>query len=326
MSRWSNTTEERESFSTATEFPTASDGDADLPILVVGGTDGSGTRVVVQVLQLLGVPFCVDDRESLDVHASKMGGWPMVLSRILRKTKPKQTWKQRLESMDTQTAYSTKQSLSSLMHAYEERTKPLLDSAKYFHKPLPTNVLYGFKAPSTLLLHSLIPTNVRFLHVVRDGRDIALSSNQSPVEKFYQDYYQQADDTRDSIHRSLRLWNDWNYRQSAWSIRIEDLVIHETSRVVQQLAEWVGSPRTSLEVCCIVKHLQENVFIDAIRAHYGKWKSNAEVTKAASQDASTTLRLWGYEPWKSFLKRNREVSQTETECVCTRNLPRTMTM
>jgi hypothetical protein len=32
---------------------------------------------------------------------------------------------------------------------------------------------------------------IKFLHVTRDGRDIAFSGNQSPVRKFYDTYYSQ---------------------------------------------------------------------------------------------------------------------------------------
>ena len=56
----------------------------------------------------------------------------------------------------------------------------------------------------------LIP-NFKFLHVVRDGRDIAFSKNQGPVEKFYNDMYTTNADLHLPItHKAIKLWSDWN--------------------------------------------------------------------------------------------------------------------
>lgn len=53
--------------------------------LIVGGTDGSGTRGVVALLQRLQVPMLVEDGGTLDVHAGYMakGGWPNVVKPVL---------------------------------------------------------------------------------------------------------------------------------------------------------------------------------------------------------------------------------------------------
>ena len=52
-------------------------------MLVVGGSDGSGTRSVVALLEKLGVFMVVDDRGTNDVHAEEMGGWPPVVRPVL---------------------------------------------------------------------------------------------------------------------------------------------------------------------------------------------------------------------------------------------------
>ena len=54
--------------------------------LVVGGTDGSGTRGVVALLQRLKVPMIVEDTGTMDIHASPYmvkGGWPEVVRPVL---------------------------------------------------------------------------------------------------------------------------------------------------------------------------------------------------------------------------------------------------
>ena len=51
---------------------------------MVGGTDGSGTRSIVALLQSLGVRMVIDDTGTNDVHAAVMGGWPPVVLPALK--------------------------------------------------------------------------------------------------------------------------------------------------------------------------------------------------------------------------------------------------
>lgn len=54
--------------------------------LIVGGTDGSGTRGVVALLQRLKVPMVVEDTGTMDIHASPYmvkGGWPEVVRPVM---------------------------------------------------------------------------------------------------------------------------------------------------------------------------------------------------------------------------------------------------
>lgn len=92
-------------------------------------------------------------------------------------------------------------------------------------------VSFGFKAPVAMTLApywaSLEP-HFRLLHVVRDGRDIALSANQGPVTKFYGDMYggkvpkestdtSQKVDYNDKRVKAIRLWSDWNEQVYTWA-------------------------------------------------------------------------------------------------------------
>ena len=157
---------------------------------------------------------------------------------------------------------------------------------------LATNVSFGFKAPVTMLLLPMIqahmyPQGFLYLHVVRDGRDIALSSNQSPVKKFYMTTY--PDDAKARIDQyrnmslvmAMQLWNDWNVHLLEWAtqnmitkttnntklttttttprfdfmvVRSEDFVQGKPEtklRALQQLAHFVGSPLTRDQLCCL---------------------------------------------------------------------------
>ena len=53
-------------------------------LLVVGGTDGSGSRRVVQLLVALGVNVVSEDPETYDIHANVAGGWPIFVKSLLR--------------------------------------------------------------------------------------------------------------------------------------------------------------------------------------------------------------------------------------------------
>jgi hypothetical protein len=59
------------------------------PILVIGGSDGSGTRAVVDTIRELGGIIVADDSETFDIHASEMfhhQGWPGLIRAVLNIT------------------------------------------------------------------------------------------------------------------------------------------------------------------------------------------------------------------------------------------------
>jgi hypothetical protein len=152
---------------------------------------------------------------------------------------------------------------------------------------LATSVSYGFKAPITMVLVPMIqaflyPTGFKYLHVVRDGRDVALSSNQSPLKKFYNFTYPDAPARLAKFRNmtpvlAMQLWNDWNADLLEWAertqmdasssnttttagschfdylvVRSEDFLNVDTKfQAMQRLADFVGSPLTNEELCCL---------------------------------------------------------------------------
>ena len=52
-------------------------------LLVVGGTDGSGSRRAVSLLANLGVKMVSEDFDTFDVHANEIGGWPKLVRPII---------------------------------------------------------------------------------------------------------------------------------------------------------------------------------------------------------------------------------------------------
>lgn len=152
-------------------------------------------------------------------------------------------------------------------------------------------VKYGFKAPVAMTLlpywvHLL--SSSMFIHVLRDGRDIAFSANQGPVQKFYSDMYRSNKEVmqlKPSV-KSVKLWSDWNtdaYHFSKsitqnidnkldkiWAdseigerskrafgyfqLHSEDLVsLNRQVRfaAIYHLAQFVGSTISNDELCCL---------------------------------------------------------------------------
>jgi len=147
---------------------------------------------------------------------------------------------------------------------------------------------------------------LKFLHMIRDGRDLAFSGNQSPVNKFYDTFYDgnpyspNVDKNEDGALKAIRLWSDWNTEVSTWSlahvdgmtfdylqIRTEDLVHPETKYdAYRRIADFVGSPYTDEQICCMVEqpakfmgshstHQGGNLRSsneDFVQSRYGHWK------------------------------------------------------
>lgn len=228
--RPTSTTPSKNSFPGAISFVTSHIA-SNPAVLVVGGTDGSGTRRVVQTLTELGVKMVSEDPETFDIHADLVGGWPTIVRPIIE------------ESLSL--SYQPK-SLSRHDQNYQNVRK-LLDQVKSdstkptSHKlavggvlPLPKDtsiksnyVQYGFKAPVAM---TMVPywadylDSFLFVHVVRDGRDIAFSVNQGPVDKFFATFYKNR---REELNlnpnlKAIKLWSDWNMQVYEWSKKYYD--------------------------------------------------------------------------------------------------------
>lgn len=277
------------SFSTTTDF-------SKVPgVLVVGGTDGSGTRRVVQILTELGVKMISEDPETYDIHADLVGGWPNLVSPVLSATHSVNFLPSKLE-MKLRDRIGA--NIKSLLHrVLEDSSKPpsnKLAVGGVLPKPpriQARNVRYGFKAPVAM---TLVPFWIQalqssmFIHVLRDGRDIAFSANQGPVQKFYGDMYRNSREamTLNPSVKSIKLWSDWNsdvYRfskaaaqnkdnvlDSLWSdtslgdksqrafgyfqLHSEDLVSPNRQvrfAAIYHLSQFVGSTITNDEMCCL---------------------------------------------------------------------------
>ena len=266
-----------------TSLPT----DAAAVPLIVGGSDGSGTRAFVDILTRLGVPMLVDDPGTMDVHAGKLfdgKGWPPFAKIALNFSKHTSNYD--IADVPLEFRDQVEKQLVRLRDQFEIRYTKLKNKLANSprgrtNRTLPSAVTFGFKAPITMLLLPMIQafmyptTGFKYLHIVRDGRDVALSSNQSPVAKFYAATYPDAAQRIQQYGKSMapvfamHLWNDWNADLYDWErnqqqqpkaffeflvMRSEDL-LHPESKLeaLTMLADFVGSPKTPQELCCMCK-------------------------------------------------------------------------
>lgn len=252
----------------------------DMPILVVGGSDGSGTRAFVEVLGRLGVPMLIDDTGTADVHASCMfdgDGWPALVRSVLKTTRSANySW----EDFPLAQRSMLQSTMDRFKVVYGKRAANLREHGIKDGFRLAEKVRYGFKAPVSMLLLPILRQayrRIKFLHVIRDGRDVSLSNNKSPVQKFYHVFYSDGSKNKSDFENitedillermAMQLWNDWNIQTLDWEskhsdgktfdyliMRTEDLM-NPTTRLtsLRQLADFVGSQRNDTELCCLSK-------------------------------------------------------------------------
>jgi hypothetical protein len=287
-------------------------------MLIVGGSDGSGTRAFVETLRELGTLIISEDPETFDVHASEIvQGWPGLIRRIFLlfgrkgffstegRPSPKldsnpivassndtsissfqsqlvanYEWPpQKMDSYskdykkDTKrveadaelllrswnTRYSRETAMQKLLEKrHHHQSLAFLSTSRGFRvqatKMYPdavaNDITYAIKAPISMLALPVFaasylsfqkeqrqpPRPLKFLHVIRDGRDVALSDNQSPVIKFYDLTYPKQIRDHESLRskfsasflhpekkldrmyaRAMQLWNDWNLVVHRWA-------------------------------------------------------------------------------------------------------------
>ena len=227
-------------------------------------------------------------------------------------------------------------------------------------KPRGTNasrVDFGFKAPVAMTLApwwaKMLP-HFQLLHVLRDGRDIAFSVNQGPVEKFYRVMYGSADHGVGSPLKAIRLWSDWNSQIYRWAekhsksldgssdrsfgylaLHSEDLVSRSSSvrfAAIRDLARFVGSSLSEREICCLAKKgtefmgshdrtpKQKQNSENQVTSRYGKWRTLVAGNQVLSNEmyrlGGEGLRVFGYEPLRELPDDNM-VTESGFSCEIT---------
>jgi hypothetical protein len=259
-----------------------------VPFLIVGGSDGSGTRAFVQTLMDLGVTMVADAWNTMDIHGEEMVltgvngdnkqqqiGWPPLVQLVLNATHSANYDISDLPSPVREKAVNALQTLKASLLVKGKEARLQYPNPKALVNPA-TGVQYGWKAPISMVLLPLLQHvmgPIKFVHVVRDGRDVALSENQSPVNRYYRTFFQKDKNYKltrvNQAARAMRLWSDWNWDVWEWEqqsgvdymvVRTEDLLNSSTRfELLAQLADFVGARVTVEELCCLSQRSMQDL-------------------------------------------------------------------
>jgi sulfotransferase family protein len=233
---------------------------------VIGATGGSGTRVVARIVQQSGMFIGADRNRSEDaldfaafsdrwVNAFTAGERPPELVAELR-------------------ALVARQARAAADHPW------------------------GWKEPRSIYLLPLLDDELpglRFLHLVRDGRDMAYSENQVQLRK-HGDALLGDDDGRSAALRSISLWRDVNLRAADYGeqrlgsrylrLRFEDLCMYPVAGV-GEILDFFGLAGDGERIAAEEVAAPETL---------GRWRlQDAASVAALEAEAGAALERFGYQ-------------------------------
>lgn len=233
---------------------------------MIGGTGGSGTRVVAHIAQIAGRFMGCELNASLDA---------MPLARF--------DWTHGRTVLGWENATVTHEIDRVFAAAVNEHLAERMASAPW-----------GWKSPHSYLLLRFLSARfpvMRFVHVVRDGRDMAVSQNQNQVRQ-YGDLALGPDVW--SPGRSLRFWAWANLRAERHGlellgsrylqVRIEDLWADPHGACERLLAFTGGGTRSAVSTA-------EGIVVTPPTA--ARWRTEPAVT--ADSSCREALARFGYD-------------------------------
>ena len=237
--------------------------------LIIGGIGGSGTRVVCQIALDAGFFMGANLNESLD-------------------------------SLDFQPFYN------NWIRPFLIEKKPSLETTNKMKKvfndclskhllPKKTNTEWGIKNPRFILvmpfLFSVFP-KMKFIHVVRDGRDMAFSSNQQQP-KLFGDIFCGNESAGTPLY-NLKYWsiinqNALNYglpnlKNNYLIVRFED-IINNPTELIKKIFEFLGSETTKF------KEIQEKIKNPST---IGRWQLRSNELSQIPKLEKDSLAKFGY--------------------------------
>ena len=158
---------------------------------------------------------------------------------------------------------------------------------------------WGWKTPRSIYLlpffHSRFP-GMKFIHVVRDGRDMVFSKNQNQLRKHGTAFLTLSERWFESLPiRSMLLWHRVNLRAAAYAethlegtyllIRFEDLC-HSPTATTQRLLRFLDCDLDAAEIARVEI---------APPASIGRWRKHpAALTAKLNERAAESLRKFAY--------------------------------
>lgn len=250
--------------------------------VVIGATGGSGTRALRQALSAAGVFM----GRRLNEAGDAMDFEPFLdeaIDAILSHTR---SLDYRLPDLPRQMRVAMRRRFAAILSVYaaeRPRSRP-----------------WGWKNPRSMYILPLILDccpGLRFVHLVRDGREMALSVNQIQPKKHYAALtgHPLPDDLAAG---SIELWSRANLDVMNWSrihlgaryrlLRFEDLCA-DPGRVMEELLCWIGSGLGSAEA------IAKAVATVAMPPSLGRWRGLDPARLALLESiGSPALRAFNY--------------------------------
>ena len=181
----------------------------------------------------------------------------------------------------------------------QEMTSELATIVERHCADLPAEALgWGWKEPRSIYLlpylDTVLPT-LRYVHFVRDGRDMAFSENQNQLRKHGSVVLDDAERRLDAPLQSIALWTAVNLRAADYGesvlrdrylrVRFEDLCT-EPAATARSVYEFFGLEGDA-----------EGMAVEAVRppSTLGRWRNEKTTTVKALQEIATpALERFGY--------------------------------
>lgn len=254
------------------------------PPIVIGATGGSGTRALHAALSAAGLYM----GERVNGAGDAMDFEPFlddVINPILATTRSPDY---RLDDLPSDVRRQWIRRLTGIVRIHAASTQSMETG-------------WGWKNPRSMYVLPLIAAVVpdfRFVHLVRDGRDMALSSNQNQTRKHFEALF--GEPVQEQPQRAaIRLWARANNAVADWGerelgprylrVRFEDLCSDPETTMERILILQPQSDQRRLHMA------RQSAAEVAMPPSTGRWHSLAAGAKAVLNDqASDTLARFGY--------------------------------
>lgn len=253
--------------------------------IVVGGTSGSGTRVIQKILEQAGIFTGTDHNVAGDLR-SFIQFLGQHISRVLQETtSANYSISDCSQPLQDAVLFSLKKTILSLMQQAPSSTQK-----------------WGWKNPRNIYLlpfmHHVFP-KMYFVHVIRDGRTMAFSDNQGQCNQYYATYFGRPLDKTRLPEASIELWSKMNIDAATWAqkylgaryIRVHfETLCHHPQKTILSLLSQLAIP-TNTE---IVDNLAPLV---AIPQSLYRWKNaDPQYIKQLEHTGKAGLDYFGYLP------------------------------
>jgi len=269
--------------------------------LVIGGTGGSGTRVLARAVRDAGC-YLGDTVNIAHDCMAFTGMWgrpfnPEILKGL-------SGWMLRPDELHAAISrYGQRETRRFSPAEKSALVDDILRRVAWLLRNRPTpDTPWGWKFPSSILLLPILDEifpAMRFIHLVRDGRDMAFSSNQVALRGHGKAFLESESEGLPGPVRAAMLWNRMNmdavsYGRAAMGerylvVRFEDLCA-DPVRELSKIWTFMG-----FDAALSPEEAARSV---AYGGKLGRWRTRAdqELLRAVSASAEPGLRTFGYWP------------------------------